>query len=228
MKKLLIGTNILLLSVIAIQVWNQKDGSVSAAKSSLISAQDPCLSKLCSTFRPNARTNLISYQLASEMSHAYNSSQGKNLVWNGSRMSNVEDASSVVFDLQTMKNYIAYIETNVCKNCTEKSVQLGIRFYYAQYPGGKAMSLNPQLSMLDRNYADKHTLFMVPVYRFPFEKGIYINFDPQSVRNCNFRLDTSSVVPSPLWIALAGDDTPEDNHGSLRPPPAGTGVFPEN
>ena len=229
MKKLLIGTIVALLCIIAIQASNQNEtGTV--LKSSPFVLQDTCLTKFCSTIEPGHFTGNISFDLATKMSRAYNSSPGKNMVWNGSQISRIEDASTVVFDLATLKNYIAYVETNVCKRgCNRKDLQLGVRFYYAQYPSEKAMELDPQLRMVNPAFANKHTLFMVPVYRFTTEKGIFKNFNPLAVVGCNFPWNTGGV-PAPPWLLTGGTEPEEENHGSLRPPPAGTGigVFPEN
>ncbi len=231
MKKLLIASNILLLGIIGFQVFNQGNDSNNnmTLDGKLVYPGDSCLARICSGFNSNDFSGQISFELAAKMSRDYNAGIGKNFIWKGTQMSRVEDASSVVFDLETLKRYIWYIESNVCKRgCNKKDLKLGIRFYYAQYPNEFMMRTSAYLKTLDIDYANKHTLFMVPVYRFTLSKGLYKNFNPAAVRGCEFPWDGLDSVPVPVNIALGGDDPNEQNHGSLRPPPAGTGVFPEN
>jgi hypothetical protein len=231
MKKILIATNVLLLGIILVQACSQKNDRNKKAETDarLAIPLDSCLARVCSGFGSTDFKGQISFELATQMSRDYNAGTGKNLIWKGSQMTRTEDASSVVFDLATLKKYIWYIESNVCRRgCTNKGLQLGIRFYYAQYPDANIMRKNDDLNTLDLNYADRHTLFMVPVYRFMFTKGIYKNFNPLAVRGCEFLWDGTDTVPVPVLIALGGDDPDQENHGSLRPPPAGSGVFPNN
>lgn len=208
---------------------SQNTGSVSTAVFQPAQT-DTCLNKFCSDFRNGEFTGQISYDLAAEMSRLYNADAGKDLVCNGSSITRIEDASSVVFDLETLKNYIWYIERNVCaRGCDKKKVQLGIRFYYAKYPAAKRMQQSEQLKMLDISYANKHTLFMVPVYRSLEKKGgLYKNFNPLASYACSFKWDAVDSVAVPVNIALGGMEPDQENHGSLRPPPAGSGVFPND
>lgn len=87
----------------------------------------------------------------------------------------MNDAESVVFDLNTLKKFIYHIEVNAKKmDETVNTESLGIRIYYAAYPKGSAKEDNPSGLMTEFqsqfpsfesspiDYSGKHTLIMVP------------------------------------------------------------------
>jgi hypothetical protein len=227
MKKLLIASNVLLLCIIGLQAFNQKETGSNIKTSS---PSQTCLAKICSGYSnsQNDLRGLINYASAIEMSRDYASDVGKKYVWYDSKISKKDDASSLVFDLLTLKKYIWYIESNVCdRGCDDSKLQLGIRFYYAKYPDANTMRQDYYLKNVDTSFANRHTLFMVPVYRYLFTKGIYKNFWPEFLdHKCQFKWP-NNPPPDSIRIQMSVDES-EQNHGSLRPPPAGSGVFPEN
>jgi len=229
MKKFLIVSNVVLLGIIILS--NRGSSQKTSGVSSLI---DTCESKLCQGYLNNNVQEFesnITYEMARLMSHIYKADRGKRFICNGPTITNKEDASSIVFDLALLKKYIWYIENNLCKKCSDPSLQLGIRFYYAKYPQFKVMQADNSLKVLDSSYANRHTLFMVPVLRHLFTKEKWKNFNPGSVgENCD--LSRAFNLINKRWILAKvgdlGDDGSQENHGSLRPPPAGSGEFPEN
>jgi len=232
MKKLLIASNLLLLGIILFLSCNNNQGNTEP--SFVATGMDSCSLNLCKSFENLNIDDLrgqINSELATSMSVAYNADAGKNYVCQGDGVTRTEDASSIVFDLVTLKKYIKYIESTICdKGCNDGKLQLGIRFYYAKYPSYKEMQRNEFLNKLDPSYANKHTLFGVPVYRHLYSKEDFMNFSPAlTSRSCRFMWDTSGVIPpSTMYLLTTSGEETEQNHGSLRPPPAGSGVFPEN
>lgn len=78
----------------------------------------------------------------------------------------IDDAHSIWFDLQTLKNFIQEIEKQA--NLVDPGISdeyLGIRFYYAAY------SEEPVPS----DYGKRHTLVMIPT---KIEEGINYDFNP--------------------------------------------------
>lgn len=175
-------------------------------------------------------TGVISGEVAALLSNLYNRDNGKNFICQESVITSEEDASSIVFDLATLKRYIAYIEGNVCSNgCKNDSLQLGIRFYYGKYPSYKTMQQTEGLQDVKPEFANRHTLFMIPVFRHLYTNEDYKNFNPVSARlGCNWPYILDSMPPVPLYIINGPTGAESDqNHGSLRPPPSGSGVYPE-
>lgn len=108
----------------------------------------------------------------------------------------MDDAHSIWFDLVTLKNFIAEIETEALAiDPNVESKDLGIRFYYAAY----SQEIE---SPIPSNYSKKHTLVMVPTKK---EEGMNYDFNP-------FQEEGKTL--SVTGIALAG------NHGDLVPPGA--------
>ncbi|MBP6589810.1 MAG: hypothetical protein KA229_06885 [Chitinophagaceae bacterium] len=173
---------------------------------------------------------VINGDVAALLSRLYNADYGKNFICQGTVITKEEDASSIVFDLATLKKYIAYIEGNVCRNnCLKDSLELGIRFYYGKYPAVDVMKTTVGLENVPSEFANRHTLFMIPVFRYLYSGEEYVNFNPMAVtRECKLTGDNSTRSPVPLFIINGPTGTENDqNHGSLRPPPQGSGAYPE-
>ena len=106
----------------------------------------------------------------------------------------MDDAHSIWFDLPTLKNFIAEIETQAqAIDPNVPSVDLGIRFYYAAYPQV------PQ-QPIPSNYAKRHTLVMIPTKK---KESLNYDFNP-------FEEGKALAVTGELALA--------QNHGTLVPP----------
>lgn len=228
MKKYLIPIIILQLVIIFILLYCNCKKKKDCAD---VKPLSPCDSALCKGFNTGMPEGRIFYATAIKMSRDYGADLGKNRVWEGNKPTDSMDALSIRFDLDKMKQYIGYIERSLCQvGCPDTTV-LGLRFYYAKYPPANEMTTF-EFAGLPPSFARKHTLFVVPTYWDPLKQK-HIDFDPAQV------IGTCQLQPiSPLFMSTIGtawgapviDESGSDemNHGSLRPPPAGAGYFPEN
>ncbi len=164
----------------------------------------------------------LSTSLVREMISNYRQTQLKSI---GNSVSN--DASSILFDLDTLKKFISDIERGVRQNQPNVDNKLGIRIYYAAYPlkskwgqsGYKHLKdlLGDQITQL---YERKHTLIMLPAIKN--SKGIYTDFNPLDLKTYSgFKKQLNGVqrfagsVDSTDILAL--------NHGQLIPPASNEG-----
>lgn len=224
MKKFLITIIILLLVIIFILLYcNCKKNQAPPA-----STTGFCQSNACNGATGEVPEGMLSFSLAKSMSEDYARDSGKRYVWEGNVATDSLDARSIWFDLKKMKTFIAYVEESLCKKGCNDTTSIGIRFYYAKYPGVEDIDHNTDLAGVPTIYARRHTLFLVPTVWDPVKK-INVDFDPSSLgSNCTFRpMDT---LKSKVWIALPNTASGEQgkNHGSLMPPPAGGGSLPTN
>jgi hypothetical protein len=126
----------------------------------------------------------------------------------------IQDAHSIHFNLSTLKKFISDIETETQKtnpNTSEKD--LGIRFYYAAYPKADQWDMM-QNTPIGPEYAERHTLVMVPTMRMADENGEYLNYDFNP-------LSASEKGEFMAMAAKKGTNTGDSlaqNHGSLSPP----------
>lgn len=231
MKKLLIAIIILLLIIIFLLLYcNCKKG---CKKCDQKPGQQTgfCKNADCYAYNGETPAGMINFELAKKMTEDYARDIGKNYIYEGNIRTDSLDSRCIWFDLKKIKQFIAYTEQSLCKNNCTDSTSLGIRFYYAKYPFADKMTTATGLGEVPRNFARRHTLFMVPTYWDPV-KGKNVDFDPAQVgSNCRIIPLGSPSLPYPGRVygaALgAGDGGDAQNHGSLRPPPAGTGGFPE-
>lgn len=125
----------------------------------------------------------------------------------------IDDAHSIHFDLPTLKKFIADIETLASANSPEtKTEDLGIRFYYAAYPNvgnWEIMSGMP----IGTEYAEKHTLVMIPTMKRQDEKGEMLSYDFNPMNGNGEMLAMASARN-----AGAACDVICQNHGALIPP----------
>lgn len=133
----------------------------------------------------------------------------------------ITDSHAIWFDLPKLKKFIACIEDEAAKVNPEVSEQdLGIRFYYAAYPKAEDWGIMDN-HPVEREYAERHTLVMIPTLKKEDETGEMLHYD--------FCPLTSG---STLAMAgkRAGETPPEtiaENHGSLSPPDNTIGeIFP--
>ncbi|KQT20622.1 hypothetical protein ASG22_16750 [Chryseobacterium sp. Leaf405] len=126
----------------------------------------------------------------------------------------IQDAHSIHFDLSTLKKFISDIENETQKtnpNISEKD--LGIRFYYAAYPKADEWNMM-QNTPIGVEYAERHTLVMVPTMKMADENGEILSYD--------FNLSNASGKGEFMAMAAKKETNTGDclaqNHGSLSPP----------
>lgn len=182
----------------------------------------------------------LKIDLVHEMVNGYQSKQLKSIE-NASLNPILNDAHSVWFDLETLKNFIYQIEIKAKKN--NKSIpssDLGVRFYYATYPKSSTWNLNEHSDLIDfrsnpetLKYEFKHTLVMIPTIKRIDSIGEELNYDfnPIDSRTYTKTLDSLNPYAKPVLVDVPGvnplnnfnrtaalTNTSGQNHGSLIPP----------
>lgn len=176
---------------------------------------------------------IINYETAQAMANNYKSDKAKSFISTDAQTGTnafvaEEDARSVWFSLDRLKNFIWHIENQNCnKGCKDS---LGLRIYYAKYPDFNDPS-QPGLLGLDnvpKSYAKHHTLFMVPTYKS--ENGVNVDFYPAGVCRAPIASSpTHTVAPENISIVhdispyiflfdVSGGTGDPQNHGGLIPP----------
>lgn len=177
---------------------------------------------------------MIPYSDIKTMIHKYKTDRS-------SLISNVEDSRAIVFDLESLKQYICKVESTVHANGLEGSYDLaGLRFYYTVYPSTPLYDPNAPIgnymSSIDQLYREKHSLLIMPTYKLGTE---YIDFDPQHFYPANtpphnttgspipMAIDSSLVATSilaydPLYPCMNASNSM--NHGGMCPPTCPQGV----
>ncbi len=180
-------------------------------------------------FRGKKPTGLMNAEFALGMTKAYQADKGKSII----ESTTTEDALSVWFSLQTLKHYIWKIEDALKKQgCNLEEMDLGLHIYYAKYPDS--------LAMLERNlpveYALRHTSFLTATYK---DGKSNVDFDPWHIGDDKCKPTPLSKLLEPYRTGGQGqqkmmmkkgdgnDDPSVLNQGTLSPPPANSGVFPE-
>jgi hypothetical protein len=123
----------------------------------------------------------------------------------------INDAHSIWFDLETIKNFVAEIENQarlIDPTCPDKN--LGIRFYYAAYP-------EDPTSPVPDDYAMRHTLVMVPTKKEDDGSGEMLNYDFNPFES-DSETDTENAL---ALIGGLGRNALAQNHGILVPPGSG-------
>lgn len=132
----------------------------------------------------------------------------------------IEDAQSVSFDIRTIKNFISSIEKeSSSRNSAISEKDLGIRFYYAAYPEDLSA---PDFSLLNKDYARKHTIIMIPTLNRLDENGNYLDFDFNPLDETSYkgseRRETVGETRMMAMSSKSGGDVLAQNHGGLIPP----------
>lgn len=177
MKKLLILTNVLWLSVFVFFSCTRNGGLQINSKD----CQTFCYDFSNVTFDGlNAK---VATMMADNYADLYDSA-----ITDGKRKVIKSETKSVWFSLLTLKSLIYQIERNTCKlNCKSVDVNnLGIRFYFAKYPDPNIPSQvaqvnDPVFAFLQKpefaGFYGRKTLFMVPTYSHPTLGEV--DFDPK-------------------------------------------------
>ncbi len=157
MKKALILTNVLTICLLYFVSW-KKDDNVAAS----------CIKY---DYTNVSRVGKLSAGTAVQLASGFNE-----------RMKNVplakgkQHTRSVLFTLETMKNFLWEIERQACTTLNSKEIpDLGVRIYFSVYPDEAPMRANPDLHIPDKKYDNSMTVFMVPAYD---DKGVYYDCDP--------------------------------------------------
>lgn len=194
----------------------------------------------------DSKASELSRALIREMAHGYRNNQLKLI--NDSFAINdkdKEDAHSIWFELETIKNFIYHVELNA-RNNKISSEKLGLRIYYSRYPEMKTWQntytdLRSFIGTDREKYEKLHTLVMIPTINVKDEKtGEEHNYDfnPKDITTYTTGLPTivGDVPPGIRIPALGGlvsndpgtlvsrsTSTFAQNHGSLIPPTDNTG-----
>ncbi len=127
------------------------------------------------------------------------------------------DAWSAFFSINDLKTFIDQVESNTYVKCNDVSGELGIRFYYAEYPAyDSPLWGTPGLPASLQQYAGMHTLLLVPTYRDD-SSGNNVDFDPTCA--------TPAGIPIPLPVVFSnlpgpnGSNVMMMDHAGLIPPP---------
>jgi len=137
----------------------------------------------------------------------------------------IEDAHSIWFDLPKLKRFIAMVEAEALKTNPETTDEdLGIRFYYASYPKAEnwdIMASHP----VPKEYAEKHTLVMIPTVKSTNEDGNVLHSDFNTLQASGRSLGLSAAKKGGTSNDGSSDDdgTIGENHGLLIPPSAPMG-----
>lgn len=189
--------------------------------------KEPCNCPEEKDYSKTEMNGLIDANLAKTFSDAYKADKGKSMI-DGT---GTEDARVIWFKLETLKQYIWKMEHELkAQGCNIDSMGLGINIYYAKYPDAEEMK---KLGY-ETEYALHHTAFLTATYQG--DKG-HIDFDP-------WNIGTNKCKPTPLSELMRGagkskiatgvngaTDTGGGhvlNNGQLKPPPFGSGNFPED
>lgn len=130
----------------------------------------------------------------------------------------MQDAHSIWFDLPKLKNFIEKIEEEAAKvNPAASAEDLGIRFYYSAYPKQENWSIM-QSHPVPTEYAEKHTLVLIPTLKRANETGELIDYDFNPFQNTEGK---SLALNARNGKGLGDDDDDTglgENLGTLIPP----------
>ena len=228
MKKLLIASNVILLGIILFQVHSQiNKPAAKRGQAAFYHPYDSCTGKFCKDYSNIPLQGVISGDLIQKMSIAYSRDPAKSKInYNNQHVPVLpnkrlqQDALSVCFDLEKIKNFIWHMEHAICIAGCDSSQQIGIRIYYIKYD---TAGMPADLKHAIGSNLNKHSLVMVPAYKTGNE---WHDFDYSKVEpGCAFtKIDISlSKFFSAGLISLGSGD----NHGGIGPPPA-PGTYPTN
>ncbi|WP_184469337.1 hypothetical protein [Pedobacter sp. AK013] len=142
----------------------------------------------------------------------------------------ISDAHSVSFGLKTLKKFIADIEFFTKKvNPRIADGALGIRFYYAAYPKENEWNNFEDEKAIGKNYAQKHTLVMIPTLKKKGGDGSYQDYDFNPLDRSTFPIKEREKEQPITLMAMSSDSTDSQsrevmaqNHGQLIPPAEAT------
>ncbi|UZT96880.1 hypothetical protein ODZ84_16885 [Chryseobacterium fluminis] len=161
------------------------------------------------TFSQPSAPNTMSYEFIQMLVDNY---RNNHLVAIKDKL-NLDDSHSIHFGLDTLKKFISDIETEAQKNNPDITEEdLGIRFYYAAYPttaNWSTMANTP----VGTNYAERHTLVMIPTLKKPDENGDLLNYDFNPLESSE-----GEFLALPTQNQGLSGEIMSQNHGALNPP----------
>jgi hypothetical protein len=175
MKNVLFVTNVVFLGIILFMSCNKADLATAPA---VIQPCNPCTDHTKTGF-----TGITANRAKSMFNDYRTMNQPLLQIAEGN-----DDANRIWFSLENLKNFIWKVEQEVCKHPCARPLKLGIRIYYGRYPADMNV---PGLTDLPDEYAQHHTLFMVPTYQDAVNDNIQWDFDPLHWGN-------STCMPTPL------------------------------
>ena len=162
----------------------------------------------------------LNHDLIKEMVANYKNNQLQSIIESTTRPM-PDDAHSIWFDLDNLKDFIADVEQLVAGSTNPPTGKLGIRMYYAAYPVKEKWSrpgyedlaglLNDPVTL---QYEKKHTLIMVPTVG---DKNGNADFNP---------LEDGDVAGRTIALTgTAAAPTIAMNHGFIIPPKSSYGEW---
>lgn len=174
---------------------------------------------------PASEPSTLRFSLIREMIDNYRQTQLK-AIENAGENAVIDDANSVLFDLDTLKKFATDIERIVKRNQPKGNPKLAIRMYYAAYPSNTKWNepgyenLKNLLSKdITRLYERKHTLILIPAIKNT--RGDYADFNPLDMTTYNgFKIKNRKQMS----FMMAKDERHDYmsvmalNHGQIIPP----------
>lgn len=153
-------------------------------------------------------TNTIASELVQQLIGNYRNNQMQAV----NKELGITDSHAIWFDLPKLKKFIACVENEAAKVNPEVTEEdLGIRFYYAAYPKAEDWAIM-ESHPVEKEYAERHTLVMIPTLKKADETGEMLNYD-----FCPFNSESVLAMASKTGQP-AGLETIAENHGTLSPP----------
>ncbi len=212
--KFSIALNFVLATVLGILFFTE----YLPAKNPKISCEDPCTQHFLSGLSSPLAPAMISYTTAKRMSESYYLDKGKSNINSDPQR---PDALSITFPMEQMKYFVWTVERLVCENSCS-SQQLGVKVYYGKYPKETGMeNASEDIRKLPTDYAERHSLFFVPVIRANANQDWQV-FDPtKPAPNCRYSTIPVDTIKPYAYVFYSSPTGPADanNHGGLRPPP---------
>jgi hypothetical protein len=215
MKKILIATNVLLLLIIIGLLYFCFYKTPVAPAIGTASCPD----KFCRDFSTVSYSGLLESRFADTIAYYYHKDLNKSKITKDGLASDEDDARSVWFSFTTIKKFLYEVEKVNCEQHCDDS--LGLRIYFGKYPDVSSDAFWHETGMESKKteYANHHTLFMVPTY---FRGGIHYDFNPFG-GECRYPLRIANTKQKFSQDILFGE---QQNHGSLIPPePAEGSIF---
>ncbi|MCW3121403.1 MAG: hypothetical protein JWQ38_895 [Flavipsychrobacter sp.] len=134
------------------------------------------------------------------------------------------DSRCVWYSLDTLKRFISEIESNTYVKCNDISGDLGIRFYYGEYPAPDSeLWGTPSMPVEYEPYAGMHTLMLTPTYNDGTKN---VDFDPTFAHMNGTPVPITEVFTMVGPAPLPSTNVLMMNHGHLTPPPfPTTGIY---
>lgn len=136
------------------------------------------------------------------------------------------DAHSVSFGLKTLKKFITDIEYQTKKRNPGIGIgALGVRFYYAAYPKESEWEHLENEKSIGRDYAQKHTLVMIPTLKKKIGSGGYQDYDFNPLDKATYSINEREKERPVAMMAMdsvssdsQSGEVMAQNHGQLIPP----------